>query len=52
MSPVKALKEVDTLYKVYLKDKKKGFQINKVVALNKMQEKIIKAVDKNLLEQC
>ncbi len=35
---------VDTLYKVYLKDKKKKFKFHKIVALNKKQEKIIKVL--------
>lgn len=51
MQPLQALKEVDTLYKVYLKDKKKDFKFHKIVALNKIQEKIIKAVSKNLLTE-
>ena len=38
-------------YKVYLKDKKKDFKFHKVVALNKTQEKIIKAVGKKLLTE-
>jgi transposase len=50
LSPTRALKELDTMYKVYMKDKKKEFQVCKIVALNKVQEKIIKAVDKNLLK--
>lgn len=48
ISPLRALKEVETLYKVYLKDRKKNFEFHKIVALNKSQEKIIKAVGKNL----
>ncbi len=51
IKPLQALKEVDTLYKVYLKDKKKDFKFHKVVALNKTQEKIIKAVGKKLLTE-
>jgi transposase len=49
MSPTKALKELDTLYKVYLKDKKKNFRVSKIVSFNKTQEKILRAVDKKLL---
>ena len=52
ITPLHALKEVDTLYKVYLKDKKKNFKFYKIVALNKIQEKIIRAVDKKLLTEC
>ena len=50
-SPVAALRELDTLYKVYLRDTKKGFKIHRTVALSKKQEKILRAVDKNLLAQ-
>ncbi len=50
-SPVAALKELDTLYKVYLKDAKKNFKLQRVVALNKNQEKILRAIDKKLLTQ-
>ena len=50
-SPVAALKELDTLYKVYLKDAKKEFKLQRVVALNKNQEKILRAIDKKLLTQ-
>jgi len=51
ISPVAALRELDTLYKVYLNDSKKGFKLHRVVALNKTQEKILRAVDKKLLTQ-
>ena len=51
MQPLRALKEVETLYKVYLKDKKKDFKFDKVVALSKIQEKILKAVGKKLLKE-
>ena len=50
-SPVAALKELDTLYKVYLRDSKKKFRLTRVVALNKNQEKILKAIDTKLLTQ-
>jgi len=50
-SPVAALKELDTLYKVYLRDSKNNFNLTRVVALNKNQENILKAVDKKLLTQ-
>ena len=42
LSPVKALHELDTLYKVYIKDSKKGFEVSRIVALSKTQEKILK----------
>lgn len=50
-SPIAALKELDTLYKVYLKDAKKNFKLQRVVALNKNQEKILRAINKKLLTQ-
>jgi transposase len=52
LSPVKALRELDTLYKVYMNDPKKGFEVSRVVALSKMQEKILKTVDKKLMHEC
>jgi transposase len=52
LSPVKALHELDTLYKIYMRDSKKGFEVSRVVALNKMQEKILKTVDKKLIQTC
>jgi hypothetical protein len=52
LSPVKALQELDTLYKVYMHDFKKGFEVSRVVALNKMQEKILNTVDKKLIQKC
>jgi len=52
MSPIKALTELDSLYKVYIKDKKKGFKLSRTVALTKNQEKILKTIDKKLLISC
>ena len=52
ISPVSALRELDTLYKVYVKDSKKGFQLSRTVALTKLQEKILKSVDSKLLSEC
>jgi hypothetical protein len=49
-SPVEALKELDSLYKVYLRDPEKGFKVSRIVAMTKNQEKILKAVGKNLLK--
>ncbi len=51
ITSTKALKELDTLYKIYMKDNKKDFKIHRTVALNKIQEKILKALDKKLLNQ-
>tara|TARA_Y100000031_G_scaffold81550_1_gene89934 strand:- start:199 stop:891 length:693 start_codon:yes stop_codon:yes gene_type:complete len=44
-----ALKELGTMYRVYMRDTRKGFQITKVVTLTKKQEKILKAIDIKLL---
>ena len=49
ISPVEALSELESLYKVYIRDKKKGFKVEKTVALTKMQEKILKTINKSLL---
>jgi transposase len=50
ISPTEALKELDSLYKVYLHDNEKGFQVARVVAMSKNQEKIMGAVGKDLLK--
>jgi len=47
-----ALNELDGLYRVYLKDPKKNFKIDRLVALTKKQEEILKVVDKKLLKKC
>ena len=44
-----ALLELGTMYKVYLRDPKRGFKLSRVVALTKKQEMILKAIDKRLL---
>jgi transposase len=49
VSPQAALRELDTMYKVYLRDPQKGFTISRVVTLSKKQEVILKAIDKKLL---
>lgn len=50
ISPVKAIQDLDGLYRVYLRDQKSGFKLGKLVALTKNQEKILAAVDKRLLK--
>jgi transposase len=52
ISPIEALKEIETMYKVYMRDTKKGFNISRVVTLTKKQETILKSVDKQLLKEC
>ena len=49
-SAPKALEELETVYKVYLRDAKKEFQISRVVTLSKRQDDIIKAIDPDLLK--
>ncbi len=48
-SPVQALRELDSLYRVYMRDTEKGFKTSRLVALTKKQEKILRCVDKKLL---
>lgn len=45
-----ALQELQTMYKVYLRDINKGLTLSRVVTLSKKQEKILKLVDKKLLQ--
>ncbi len=49
ISPVEALRELESLYKVYMRDRKKGFKLERLVALSKTQEKIMRTIDKHLL---
>jgi transposase len=50
MSPVEALRELGTMYKVYLRDSQGIFKISRVVTLTKKQELILKAIDKKLIK--
>jgi transposase len=52
MSPIVALTELESLYKVYIRDKKKNFKLERMVALTKNQEKILKTIDKSLANKC
>jgi len=45
-----ALRELDSMYKVYLRDAKHVFRLSRVVALTKKQETILKAIDRRLLK--
>src|SRR5437016_3946456 len=45
-----ALRELSTMYKVYLRDAKNRFHLSRVVTLTKKQELILKAIDKALLK--
>jgi transposase len=49
ISPITALRELEGFYKIYARDSKKNFTFTKTVALTKLQENILKAVDKKLL---
>lgn len=49
ISPMKALSELDTMYKVYMKDEKKDFSLSKVVTMTQNQKLILKSIDKKLL---
>lgn len=49
ISPVEALRELESLYKVYMRDTKKGFKLARMVALSKKQEKILRTIDKRLI---
>jgi transposase len=50
VSPEEALKELSTMYKVYLRDTKKQFRISRIVTLTKKQETILKCIDPKLLK--
>jgi hypothetical protein len=47
-----ALRELDGLYRIYLRDPKSGFQAGRLVALTRSQEKILRAVDAGLVKAC
>jgi transposase len=51
LSPEAALVELNTMYKVYLRDSKNMFKISRVVTLTKKQESILKTIDQALLSQ-
>jgi transposase len=50
VSPEEALRELSTMYKVYMKDTKKQFKISRLVTLTKKQEEILKGLNPNLLK--
>jgi len=51
ISGVEALEKLSTSYRVHLKNKKTKVEFTKTVILNKIQEKIIKTVNKKLIVQ-
>jgi hypothetical protein len=48
--PEEALEELETMYKIYLRDSSGNLRISRVVTLSKKQVLILKAVDKRLLK--
>lgn len=50
ISAIEVLRELETMYKVYMRDEKRNFKLERVVSLTKKQEEIIKAVNKKLLD--
>lgn len=50
ISAQEALIELDSMYKVYLRDSKKGFQLSRTVTLTKKQELILKTINRKLLK--
>ena len=47
-----ALRDLDGLYRIFLRDHGSGFTLGKLVALTKQQEKILRAVNKQLIQEC
>jgi transposase len=52
MSEQSALRELDGLYRIYLRDPKNGFKVGRLVALTRIQEKILRSVSKDLVKTC
>jgi len=50
ISPQAALREVETMYKVYLRDARGIFKMSRVVTLTKKQELILRSIDKKLIK--
>jgi len=48
ISPELALREIDSMYKVYMHDVEKGFEISRVVTLSKKQNQILNAISRTL----
>ncbi len=51
MSPEEALEELGSMYNVYLYDRKNKTRLIKTVALNKVQEKILRSIGKSLVKK-
>ena len=52
MSEQSALRELDGLYRIYLRNPKNGFMVGRLVALTRAQENILRAVAKDLVKTC
>lgn len=50
VTSIEALDQLETMYKIYLKDLKNGNEFVKTVMLTKLQESILKSVNKNLIK--
>ena len=50
IEPTEAIRALGSMYKINLRDKNKNYKFSKTVTLSKYQEKILKAVDKKLLD--
>lgn len=50
VSSIEALDQLETMYKIYLKDSKNGNEFVKTVMLTKLQESILKAINKKLIK--
>lgn len=51
ISPDDALRQLDSMYKVYMKDSRKGFRITRTVMLSKNQEAILRVISPRLLKE-
>jgi len=49
ISPIEALQELDSVYKVYMKDEKNNLQFSRIVTLTEKQDKILKTIDKDII---
>jgi hypothetical protein len=49
LTAVAALEELGPLYKVYIRDNRRGFREHRVVALSRKQEEVLRTIDKRLL---
>jgi len=50
ISAEEALLELESMYKVYLRDSRKDFRLSRVVTMTKKQEAILKAIDRKLVK--